>query len=506
MSVPPRFLAALVLIVVASAGATAADPAPSGPRPNVIVILADDLGWGDLSCQPQDPACPDSTLRTPNIDSLAAEGVRCTEAYATCCVCTPSRVGLLTGRYQQRLGWYEFLEAQVGIPAGETLLSEILRSRGYATAMIGKWHVGFAAGARPLDRGFDRFYGIWGGQHDFFDPRLGDPTTGMPFDYDGHVLDQDEPVVAMDYLTDELTTKSLEFIDAQATTGRPFFLYLAYTAPHPPLQATWEKLAPYAVARGGRFNSRDIVRAMLDSLDAGVGRILTRLMHLGIDRETLVLFTSDNGGAEDRDSQPTVQHNGGLRPRKGFLWEGGIRVPFILRWPGRLPEGAIYRQPVSQLDVFPTVAAACGTAAGKPLDGIDLLPFLTHADPASPHDVLYWGFQQQTGRWAIRKGRWKLARDIVDYKAVQPSRVDFETGLYDLSDDPGETCNLIAERPDVAAELTALKDSWYATLPASIATPEVRRAWQEELTRRKEKLPDAHRLRRDGAPGHWQGE
>ena len=150
MSVPPRFLAALVLIVVASAGATAADPAPSGPRPNVIVILADDLGWGDLSCQPQDPACPDSTLRTPNIDSLAAEGVRCTEAYATCCVCTPSRVGLLTGRYQQRLGWYEFLEAQVGIPAGETLLSEILRSRGYATAMIGKWHVGFAAGARPL--------------------------------------------------------------------------------------------------------------------------------------------------------------------------------------------------------------------------------------------------------------------------------------------------------------------------------------------------------------------
>jgi arylsulfatase A-like enzyme len=494
---------AVVAIAMPSGGRTDAAEAPQ--RPNIILIYADDLGWGDLSCQPQDPACPDSAVRTPHIDSLAAEGVRCTEAYATCCVCTPSRVGLLTGRYQQRIGWYEFVEAQVGIPPGETILPEFLRGQGYATALIGKWHVGFPQGARPLDRGFDRFFGILGGQHDFFDPRLGDPTTGMSFDYDAHVRDQDEPVKAMAYLTDELTNHSLAFIDAQAAAHRPFFLYLAYTAPHPPLQATWGKLEPYAKARGGAFNSRDIVRAMIDSMDDGVGRIMHRLMLLGIERDTLVIFTSDNGGHEDRDGQPTQQHNGGLRPRKGFFWEGGIRVPFIVRWPGRLPERAVYTQPVSQLDVFATIAAACNAPADKPLDGVDLVPHLTGANPEPPHDVLYWGFPRASNRWAIRKGRWKLAHEIVDYKAVQPDGVRMETALYDLEADPGETHNLVTKEAGVTAELGGLKDAWYAKLPPSIATAEVRQAWQGELARRKEKLPNPDRLRRDGAPGHWLG-
>jgi arylsulfatase A-like enzyme len=472
-------------------------------RPNVIVILADDAGWGDFSCYPQDRTQLGAALRTPNIDSLAAEGVRFTQGYATAPVCTPSRAGLLSGRYQQRFGWYEFIEAERGFPAGVTLLSEFMHAQGYATACIGKWHLGYADEVGPLKHGFDRFWGTMGGQHDYFDPRLGDPLTAMSFDYDAWVRDQERHVEQMGYMTDELTRHALEFIATQARAKQPFFLYLPYTAPHPPMQATWEKLKPYADAQG-HFTTRDITRAMLDSMDEGIGRILQLLLHLGIDENTLIFFSSDNGGVDDRDGQPLVQHNGGLRPRKGFLWEGGIRVPYIMRWPKRLKEGQVYSQPVSLLDVFATVAAAVAPAAAPAnLDGVDLVPYLRGERQGVPHDTLYWGFQAETQQFAVRHGDWKLARCIVDYKAQRETPMRMELALYNLADDPAETSNLLQAQPKIARELQAMWDAFIGGCPPSIFTPADRQHWQAALKARKEKLPDADRLRRDGAPGHW---
>lgn len=493
---------AVVLTWSTLLAATTETIASGSRKPNIIVILADDLGWGDLSCYPQDPAYPGSAIRTPNIDSIAAEGVRFTQCYATCSVCTPSRAGLLTGRYQQRLGWYEFVEAEVGMPRSELMLQEQLKSCGYATACIGKWHLGYRPEIGPLTRGFDRFYGFRGGQHDYFDPSLGDPVTAMSFDRDAWVVDQDKPVTKMEYLTDELTSKSIAFINQKAKAKTPFFLYLAYSAPHPPMQSTWEKLKPYAEANGGKFTSRDICRAMIDSMDEGIGRILQQLLLLGIDRDTLVFFTSDNGGADDRDNQPLCQHNGGLRPRKGFLWEGGIRVPCVVRWPGHIPEGVVYDKPVSHLDIFATAVAATTTTAPKQLDGVDVVPYLRGENTGVPHETLYWGFQKEVNRWAVRHGDWKLTHDIADYKAQKLWPDGVVTELHNIADDPQETKNVANEHPEIVTQLTGLKDKFYSTLPPSIATPEVIKTWQDELKRRKERLPEPDKLRRDGAPGH----
>jgi arylsulfatase A-like enzyme len=243
---------------------------------------------------------------------------------------------------------------------------------------------------------------------------------------------------------------------------------------------------------------------MIETMDDGIGQLLTRLMHLGIDDNTLIFFSSDNGGADDKDNQPLVQHNGGLRPRKGFLWEGGVRVPYIVRWPGRMPEGTVYDKPVSHLDIFATAIAAAGAAGpDKPLDGVDLVSYLNGTKASAPHETLYWGFNAEVPRWAVRHGDWKLTRDIEDYKAQKLWPKGVVTELHNIATDPGETRNLADKHPEIVKQLTDLKDAFYKTLPPSIATPEVVKAWQEELKRRKEKLPEPDKLRRDGAPGHW---
>ena len=473
-------------------------------KPNVIIILADDLGWGDLSCQPHDPKEPDAPVDTPHIDRLAAEGTRCTQAYATCMVCTPSRVGLLTGRYQQRIGFYEFKEAMIGIPRSVPLMPECLKPRGYATACIGKWHVGYAPERQPLQRGFDRFFGFLGGQHDYFDAGLGDPSVGFPFAHGVWILDQEKPVKQIQYLTDEFTVRAIEFIEQQAAAKQPFFMYLAYSAPHPSMQATWEKLKPYADKRGGKFNSRDIARAMINSLDEDVGQIMERLRTLGIADNTLIFFTSDNGGADDRgEGQPVCQHNGGLRPRKGFFWEGGVRIPFIVRWPGRVPAALVYDQPVSQLDIFATVAAATGTVAPPQLDGVDLFPFLRGEKSGMPHEVLHWGFEKEVNRFAIRKSRWKLTRDVVSPRSQYDQSNRIVTELHDLDTDREERVDVAAQHPEIVQELLALHEEFCRDLPPTILVPEARVAWLRGLEEWKKKEPNANSLRRDGAPGHW---
>jgi arylsulfatase A-like enzyme len=502
-------LGAIAAAALGTFNAVAQSAGPDGKsidqKPNIIVILADDLGWGDLSCYPQDTNVPAARIRTPNLDSLAAEGVRFTQGYATCMVCSPSRAGLLTGRYQQRFGYYEFKETLAGIPKNELMLQEFLKKQGYATACIGKWHVGHKPELGPLTRGFDRFYGFLGGQHDYFDPNLGDPTMGFSMDRDAYILDQDKPVKHIDYLTDELTTKSIQFMDEQVTAGRPFFLYLPYSAPHPPMQSTWDKLEPYAAEKGGKFDSRDLARAMINSMDDGIGRILDRLMHLGIDRNTLIFFTSDNGGADDGDGTPAhlVQHNGGLRARKGFYWEGGIRVPYIIRWPVKIPEGIVCDKPVSQLDIFATCAAAVGAALPESLDGVDLVPYLTGNVKTVPHDVMYWGLDEQVDRWAIRKGKWKLACEYRDPQTTYDKTLVKVTELHDIEADMFEQHDLSAVHPEIVKELLKLKEDFYKSCAPTIFTPEMRKAWEEETARRKQKLPNPDALRRDGAPGHW---
>ena len=368
------------------------------------------------------------------------------------------------------------------------MLSETLRQAGYATACIGKWHVGYTM--PPLSRGFDRFYGFIGGQHDFFDPRLGDPTHGFSFDYyDAQILDQDTPVQTMDYLTQEQTRHSLHFIEEQAKAQKPFFLYLPYHAPHPPLQATWEKLEPWARQRGGRFNSRDLVRAMIESVDDGVGQIMDMLLRLGIDDNTLIFFTSDNGGADDsaeyNDQSRMTQHNGGLRGRKGFFYEGGIRVPFIVRWPGRLPEGAVYNNPVTQLDIYATaVAATNAPVPAKPLDGVDLIPYLSGQRQERPHHTLYWGFQDQHKRWAVRNGDWKLTMEIRNDRAIQEKNFACVLELHNLAQDPLEAENLASTHPQKVQELMALRNEFYKDLPPSLATEELMTAWRADCERR----------------------
>ncbi len=492
-------------VLANAADSNSSIPKPRRTPPNIIVILADDLGWGDLSCYPQDTRFPEARIRTPNLDSLATEGARFTQAYATCMVCSPSRAGLLTGRYQQRFGYYEFKETLSGIPKNEMMLQEFLKRQGYVTACIGKWHVGHKPELGPMTRGFDRFYGFLGGQHDYYDPNLGDPTMGFSFDRDACIMDQNKPVRQMEYLTDELTKQSIEFIDEQAAAGKPFFLYLSYNAPHPPMQCTWDKLEPYAAEKGGKFDSRDLARAMIDSMDDGIGKILARLLHLNIDRNTLIIFTSDNGGTDDGDGLPAhlVHHNGGLRARKGFYWEGGIRVPFIIRWPEKVSEGLVYNQPVSQLDIFATCAAATGGAVAKPLDGVDLVPYLRGERKGMPHDVMYWGLDEVVDRWAIRNGKWKLTCEYRDPQTTYDKTLMKVTELHDMEVDVFERHNAAEQHPEIVQELLKLKEDFYKSCAPTLWTPQLKKAWEEETARRKQKLPNPDALRRDGAPGHW---
>jgi arylsulfatase A-like enzyme len=404
---PYVFHALIFSFVAPLASASAAESAP-----NILLILADDLGWGDLGRYPKGSAWGDEArTATPHLDRLAERGILCTDAYATGMVCCPSRAGLMSGRYQTHLGYYSFGESNAPFPSVK-LMPEALRELGYATIMSGKWHVSTAPGSWPQDRGFDHFFGFLGGQHDYFDPSLGQPFTPVENSPDAPILDDGMPAASLTYLTADLTDRAIKHMEGARERRRPFFTYLAYNAPHPPLQALWSDLEPYARAReDGRFNSRDIARAMLAALDRDIGRLLDWLEKSGLDRDTLIVFSSDNGGHDDGPGR-VVQHNGGLRGRKGYLFEGGIRVPLLISWPAGLPAGRTYREPVSQLDLYPTFLAAAGA---KPpdwqLDGVNLLPHLCGHTSAAPHERLFWSMGDIKRNWAVREGPWKLVRE-----------------------------------------------------------------------------------------------
>jgi arylsulfatase A-like enzyme len=451
-------------------------------------------------------------LNTPNIDKLAAMGVQCTDGYSTSPVCAPSRAGFMAGRYQQTFGFYEFYETLAGIPRNIPTIGEVFKQNGYATAFFGKWHSSDSFETdNPGRRGFDRWYSIIA-QHDYYDPRNGQPTLAVPHAYDAYVYDNGVPdkSKSMDYLTDTLTEKAVGFIDEMSKKNNPFFLYLPYNAPHPPLQAEWEKLKKYYPHKGKKgFTSRDLARAMIDSADEGIGKILNELKRDNQLDNTLIFFTGDNGGHDDgrefvvEGKGELVQHNGGLRSRKGFLWEGGIRVPYIVAWPGHLPAGKVYHKPVNHLDIFATAASAAHcTDLPDNLDGVNLIPYFNDTKQGAPHEVLFWGLSESSNRWAVRKGDWKLICErpsSVTVKIDPDARV---TGLYNLAKDLDEDENLIEEYPEKARELIELKEQFYNRSKPSIVTPEQDRKWRKDRQQRLEN-PDGAK-RRDGYPGCWR--
>ncbi len=405
---------------------------PPADKPNVVVILADDLGYGELGVQ------GGRRIPTPHIDSIAQNGVRFTDGYVSCPVCSPTRAGLVTGRYQQRFG-HEFNPggsgADIGLPSSEVTFAERMKALGYVTGMVGKWHLGNNAPSIPTERGFDEFFGFLGGAHQYFGSN---PAANNPILRGTEVVDEKE------YLTDAFTREAVSFIERHKS--EPFFLYLSYNAVHAPLQAPKKYLARFSHIKN---KQRRTFAAMLAAMDEGVGQVLEQLRELDLEEKTLVVFLSDNGGP----TKSTTSRNNPLRGYKGQVLEGGIRVPFLAQWKGHLPSGKVYDYPVISLDIQPTALAAAGGSIPNEwnIDGINLLPYLRGEIEGIPHDALFWRFGDQ---WAVRRGNWKLVKDN---SLATPA-------LYNLEDDIHEQHDLSADNPTVVKELRSLYEQWNSEL------------------------------------------
>lgn len=418
--------------------------------PNLIVVLTDDQGYADVGFN----GCED--IPTPNIDRIASGGAKCTNGYVSYSVCGPSRAGLITGRYQDRFGACNnpTINPAVpnnGVPRSEKNIAELLKPVGYTSMAVGKWHLGTHPDLRPLVRGFDEFYGFLAGGHQFFPEQLTVPTLEKVERYGDwyrtKLLRNETPVETDDYLTDELTDAGVDFIDRNYE--KPFFLYMAYNAPHTPMQATKKYLDRFPHIKDKR---RKTYAAMVSAVDDGVGRLLEELEEHDLEENTIIFFLSDNGGATNNSS-----NNEPLRGAKGSAFEGGVRVPFAVQWSGTIPAGTTYDLPVSALDIAATIVAQSGAKVSeeKPLDGVDLTPYLTGANSEAPHPVLMWRWQERDG-FAIRMGEHKLIHMGRQKKKpiIEPSL------LFDLGQDLSEEHNLIGERSEVVAEAQAKLDEW----------------------------------------------
>ena len=436
--VPTVALIASVLLLLVHGAAEA-----QGRRPNIVLIVADDMGYADVGFHGS------RDIPTPNLDALAKGGVRFTNAYVSGPYCSPTRAGLMTGRYPQRFG-HEFNTAgpESGLPLQEITLANRLKSAGYRTALFGKWHLGAAQRFRPMQRGFDEFFGFLGGEHSYFDVM---PANGGP------IFDGEEPAAPIEYLTDALADRAVRFIERERS--RPFFLYLAFNAVHTPMHATDKYLTRFSHIADER---RRTYAAMLSAMDDGIGRTMAALRTAGLEENTLIFFFSDNGGPTMATTTVNGSINAPLRGSKRQTWEGGIRVPFVIQWKGRLAAGTTDSRPIIQLDVAPTALAAAGVAVQPEwkLDGVDLLPFLTGKVQGLPHDALYW---RLGGMMAIRKGDWKLVKTAEGpLRDVDPASLTDLAGaeLYNLAADIGETKNLAAAQPHKVKELAGIWQAW----------------------------------------------
>ncbi|HEY5619007.1 MAG TPA: sulfatase-like hydrolase/transferase [Vicinamibacterales bacterium] len=432
----------LLTALLAAAGSIGPAGAQSGDlrRPNVVLIMTDDVGYGDFGSY----GAPD--VKTPHIDSLARDGVRLTDFYANGATCTPTRTGLISGRYQQRfalerpLGSAMTADGELGLPATGRSLPQLLKNQAYATALIGKWHLGYKPEFSPGAHGFDYFFGFKGGFTDYYHHVNGD---GRPDLYENERL-----VEVPGYMTDLITERSVRFIEQNRQ--RPFFIDVAYNAGHWPYQPPG---APSKARDNGRhlgpFDEATSTRAdyvaMLEHADRGVGRILETLDKLGLRQNTIVIFTNDNGGEWLSRNTPLFHH-------KGSVWEGGIRVPAILRWPGRIPAGRVSRQVGITMDLTASILAAAGNpdAAEARLEGINLLPVLEGRAPEVER-TLFW---RVTGQQAVRSGDWKLLLD--GGRAM----------LFNLRTDIAEHNNLIGQRSDIARRLRPLIATWQENVDA----------------------------------------
>jgi arylsulfatase A-like enzyme len=403
-------------------------------KPNILVILADDLGYADLGFN----GCQD--IPTPHLDRLAKQSVRCTSGYVSHPFCSPTRAGLLTGRYQQRFGhennpaWLPD-STVAGLPLSQTTLPQAMKTAGYVTGCVGKWHLGAHPQFHPNRRGFDEYFGLLGGGHIYLPGAAGGVEYNIPMNRNG----QDEPLT--EYLTDVLGREASAFVKRHA--GEPWFLYLAFNAPHTPLQVTDKQLDR---VKHISDETRRNYGGLVVGLDDAVGEVLTTLRESGQEANTLVWFFSDNGGPV------SVSHsdNTPLRGAKGNVFEGGIRVPFLVSWPGRLPQNKDYAPPVISLDVFATAVALSGATvpAGHALEGVDILPYLAGEKTGAPHARLFWR-SGGGARFAVREGDWKLV-----------GGEEGGTQLFNLAGDVGETKNLAAAQPEVLSRLQRAYDEW----------------------------------------------
>ncbi len=420
----PAVFAALILLV-AQAGAR---------QPNIIHIVADDLGWKDLGFQGA------SDIRTPNLDRLAREGARFEQFYVQP-MCTPTRAALMTGRYPMRYGLQTLVipsKGTYGLSTDEFLLPQVLAGAGYTTGIIGKWHLGHAERRYwPRQRGFDYAYGAVLGEIDYFT-------------HDAHgVTDwqrNNEQVKEDGYVTTLLGNDAVRFVEGKKDAGRPFFLYLAFTAPHTPYQAPEEYVERF---RDIPDPTRRTYAAMISCLDDQVGRVVEALERTGQRDRTLILFHSDNGGTRDArltgegkvDTIPC--DNGPLRGGKGQLYEGGTRVPAFANWPGQIPPGTVVTTPIHVVDILPTLASLAGASTEKclPLDGFDVSPALLRGEPSARTEVVY---NIEPFRAALRQGDWKLV-----WRTLLPTKVE----LFNLADDPNESRDLSAEHPEKVSQM-----------------------------------------------------
>lgn len=435
-----KILVAAVLLVGGSVSAAAQVPPGDPQRPNVVLIITDDVGYGDFG------AYGATDIRTPHVDRLAREGVKLTDFYAAP-VCTPTRASLITGRYQQRVGLEEALPSAGPrdrglLPTGRSL-PELLKTNGYATGLIGKWHLGWKPEFGPNEHGFDYFFGFKSGAIDFY---THESANGMD-----DLFENTTPVHQDGYMTDLITARAVRFIEQHA--AEPFFLDVAYNAAHWPFQPPDHYSRASRVALQGPMDdpppTRQDYAAMLERADAGVGQILETLARLGLDENTLVIFTNDNGGE-------WLSRNTPLSNRKGTLWEGGIRVPAIFRWPGRLPAGGTSDQPGIFMDLTASILAATGTSvpAGARLEGINLLPMLGGQAPPVER-TLFWRTRTQK---AVRRGDWKLLVDAGD------------VFLFNLREDVSERGDRARDRIDLIRALRPLIAAWEADVDAERKT------------------------------------
>jgi len=448
---PIRFpFFSLILAALVSAGFSAET------RPNIVFILIDDFGYADSGPYGA------KDIRTPHIDRLAREGVRFTDFYANAPVCSPTRAGFITGRWQQRVGleWAFGFTAEsfrrqggewvretdmhgLGLPTSVPTLPQYLKAAGYATGAFGKWHLGYKDEYNPTRRGFDEYFGELLGHADYYNHAYYDGTYAL--------RDGLKPVKVEGYLTDLLNRRAVDFIGKHAR--EPFFLYVPHLAVHAPFQPP-DRPKPGVTKANMYDGDRRIYAAMVERVDEGVGMILAELAKQGVLDNTLVVLSSDNGGERYSDNSPLFHH-------KSTLWEGGIRVPCIMRWPAKLPRGAVTPQVGITMDLSATFAAIAGAKAaeGRPFDGIDLIPILTGARPP----------ETRTLAWRIdRTGRQQKAVRHGDWKYMQDGNVEM---LFDLAEDIGERRDLSFKEPEKLADLKRRLASWEAEMARE--TPEI---------------------------------